>query len=444
MLTSVYSPLSALVANVAQEIQFEQDSNVGQASLQQLSTADIKPTNKKEKSLLPETYTLEDDTVGYFRTIGNNKSCFISGTNWTLTRSELERSESSRSTHCHCLEGYYGIDCGIPAAVWLEATQSNSFDPAELKRRAVPRRIIHGINVNHELDFFEIRLQEIGHLIDVLIVAESNFSAGGDTKPMHLLPELKKGFMIQFQHKIIHVRMDHFPTQGYTDGWFADTYIRDYMGKEGLARIQGIRDDDLFLLLDADEIPNAQVLLFLKLYDDYPEPISLTLRWSVYGYFWKMFEQNEEKPTRIVAVASMRMIHQVYGDKVMSLRRNKVELQPLLTKVLNYITRGYKFQLWNIGGIGHYAGFHCSWCYPPEGIRQKLMDAQKDDKPRWGDYPEKLNLKYISSLIADGSWFDGNKPLRKANQTIEGASFAPQFVLSNAHRFQYLLEAPIM
>jgi len=38
------------------------------------------------------------------------------------------------------------------------------------------------------------------------------------------------------------------------------------------------------------------------------------------------------------------------------------------------------------------------------------MSAQKHDKPRWGDYPEKLNLTYIEGLIQKGGWFDGSKP----------------------------------
>ena len=59
------------------------------------------------------------------------------------------------------------------------------------------------------------------------------------------------------------------------------------MGIHGLNRIHGVRSDDLFVLLDADEIPTREVLMFLKLYDGYPEPIRLAMRWSVFGFFWK-------------------------------------------------------------------------------------------------------------------------------------------------------------
>jgi beta-1,4-mannosyl-glycoprotein beta-1,4-N-acetylglucosaminyltransferase len=56
-----------------------------------------------------------------------------------------------------------------------------------------------------------------------------------------------------------------------------------------------------------------------------------------------------------------------------------------------------------MGIVGDYAGHHCSWCFPPEGILVKLMSAQRADTPRWGDYPEKLEINYISNLIKTGT-----------------------------------------
>jgi len=66
------------------------------------------------------------------------------------------------------------------------------------------------------------------------------------------------------------------------------------MGLSGLKRISGLRPDDLFVLLDADEIPTKEVLMFFKLYDGYPEPVRLGLRWSVFGFFWKRKKEKDE------------------------------------------------------------------------------------------------------------------------------------------------------
>jgi len=105
------------------------------------------------------------------------------------------------------------------------------------------------------------------------------------------------------------------------------------------------------------------VLLFLKLYDGYPEPIALTLRWSVYGFFWKRTGVgNQEDVTKIVAISTMGMINQVYDGQVMSIRRNYLQKQPFSNRVSQYVKDGKKrVAEWTIGSIKFYAGFHCSW-----------------------------------------------------------------------------------
>ena len=37
--------------------------------------------------------------------------------------------------------------------------------------------------------------------------------------------------------------------------------------KSGMKLLDNVRDDDIFLLLDADELPNPESLMFLKLFD---------------------------------------------------------------------------------------------------------------------------------------------------------------------------------
>ena len=34
----------------------------------------------------------------------------------------------------------------------------------------------------------------------------------------------------------------------------------------------------------------------------------------------------------------------------------------------------------------------------PEGIKTKLQSAQRHDQPRWGDFPDKLDLQYLAGL----------------------------------------------
>jgi len=88
-----------------------------------------------------------------------------------------------------------------------------------------------------------------------------------------------------------------------------------------------------------------------------------------------------------------------------------------------------------------HTGHHCSWCYPAEGIRIKLSSAHLDDSPRWGNYPEKLEIPYINKLIRTGEWFDGTKPLLVADWEKE-EQYAPRYVLDHEDEFKHLLYPP--
>jgi hypothetical protein len=43
-----------------------------------------------------------------------------------------------------------------------------------------------------------------------------------------------------------------------------------------------------------------------------------------------------------------------------------------------------------------------SWCFSPDGIQKKLLDAPKSDYPRYGDDPAKTQVAYIKRLIQHG------------------------------------------
>ena len=217
-------------------------------------------------------------------------------------------------------------------------------------------------------------------------------------------------------------------------------------------------DDDIFLLLDADELPLAEVLLFLKLYDGYSQPIRFGFRWTVFGFFWLKAEdpglmenipligklmksKPKERLLQLWVACTLGMLRDVYSNNAMLLRRNVWDNELLSDKVKNYTTTsGNVIREWDVGKLGHYAGYHCSWCYSPDGIRTKLLSAQKHDKPRWGDYPEKTNLSYIANLIHTGGWFDGTRPFIQELFTPDKKFYAPQYMLEHRDRFRHLLE----
>ena len=73
--------------------------------------------------------------------------------------------------------------------------------------------------------------------------------------------------------------------------------------------------------------------------------------------------------------------------------------------------------------------------------RYKLVSAQRSDPPRWGDYPEKLDLNYIESLRRTGSWFDGTTPTIETNEKFV-PDFAPRYVMQHREQYKELLVHP--
>ena len=71
-----------------------------------------------------------------------------------------------------------------------------------------------------------------------------------------------------------------------------------------------------------------------------------------------------------------------------------------------------------------------------------MLSAQKHDKPRWGDYPEKTDVNYIAKLIRTGGWFDDTRPFIKNHPDKNPNNYAPQYILDHRDQFKYLLEPP--
>ena len=123
------------------------------------------------------------------------------------------------------------------------------------KHQNPPRRIIHAFPFSYEFELLETRFQEYGDLVDLYIIVESNYTASGQPKVRHLKNKLDSGEFKQFQHKILYVSLSYFPREAFYNGWVIDALLRNYMGEHGLALVENLRPDDVFLLTDADELP---------------------------------------------------------------------------------------------------------------------------------------------------------------------------------------------
>ncbi|KAH6928361.1 hypothetical protein HPB50_014951 [Hyalomma asiaticum] len=295
---------------------------------------------------------------------------------------------------CSCRDGWHGVDCAVPSAVWSTPTFRRWYSEGLIKRRTRPRAVFNGITLNHELDLLEMHVEELSDVVDRYVVVEANRTFFGAPKPLHLQPKLKVGgFAHGHSHKIVPLTLGTLECQG-CDPFWPESRSRNVTWQEGQRWLGNVSDDDLFLLTDVDELPNPDVLLFLKYHDGYGEPIGLMLRWFLYGFFWE-----HRRATRIYAVCTVAFMRTVYADNVQMLRdgrRTTAEAMPAGT--------GTRAHPWVIEGTRpRFAGWHCSWCFDAKGIQNKLVSSQRDDGVRWGDMAQNTDLAYIESLRREGT-----------------------------------------
>uniref|UniRef100_A0A667WRQ3 Beta-1,4-mannosyl-glycoprotein 4-beta-N-acetylglucosaminyltransferase n=1 Tax=Myripristis murdjan TaxID=586833 RepID=A0A667WRQ3_9TELE len=377
-------------------------------------------TFKSLGDLHTRTHILQDDKTPYFvRT--------KAGALW----GPVPRARGGkRLVKCVCRPGWHGPYCGVPTMVY----HSNLPTKERLTPRETPRRVINAINVNHEFDLLHVRFHELAQAVDLFLVCESNYTAYGEKRPLSFLRLLLNGTYDYIRHKILYVFLDHFPEGGRQDGWIADDYLRTFLTRNGMSRVVGARTDDVFVINDADEIPAHEGLVFLKLFDGWTEPFAIHMRKSLYGFFWKQLGSLE-----VVSGCTLGMLRDVYDGDGIRLRRREYYTMPGFRKYEN--DTGHILVQWSVGSPFHFAGWHCSWCFTPEGIHFKLVSAQNGDFPRWGDYEDKRDLNYIRDLIRTGGWFDGSLQEYPPTDPKEHM-YAPKYMLEHYDRYRYLLENP--
>jgi beta-1,4-mannosyl-glycoprotein beta-1,4-N-acetylglucosaminyltransferase len=119
----------------------------------------------------------------------------------------------------------------------------------------------------NELDLLFYRLSILNEHVDKFILVESTHTFSGHPKPLYY-QENKERFS-DFNDKIIHIVIDipyKIPNINYKKDhqWQNEYYQRNCI-QIGINRIRDIlKDDDIILTSDVDEIPNPQVLIDLK------------------------------------------------------------------------------------------------------------------------------------------------------------------------------------
>lgn len=129
-------------------------------------------------------------------------------------------------------------------------------------------KIIDCFPFYNELDMLKYRLSILNDIVDYFILVESSHTYAGHKKDLYY--ELNKNLYEDYKDKIIYVLVDDFkyiyPNIDYTKNqqWVNEHYQRNCITK-GINMIKDkIKNNDIIIISDLDEIPDPNTLKIIK------------------------------------------------------------------------------------------------------------------------------------------------------------------------------------
>ncbi|XP_066154333.1 beta-1,4-mannosyl-glycoprotein 4-beta-N-acetylglucosaminyltransferase [Euwallacea fornicatus] len=294
---------------------------------------------------------------------------------------------------CNCLQGWHGPDCGYPEILFRALLASRQVHKV---KGPVPfqHRLIYIFQYLKSSDnLVDMRISALGDIIDLFIVYENGSS--------YFERELQKKAFKKWQHKILYVSDNSFNIWNKVE-----------------PHIKNLKDDDYVIFSPTNEILDRASMIFLKFYQNIPEPIYFRLKWSVYGFFWL-----HPKKTLISAGAcTISYLRNTLNSNLaaLHLRHNKTEHLPQKGIIL--------------GDLNHTGGWYCEYCASPEEIIEYLTSTLIN----WDKIgTTKITHKFIENLIETGVYVDSKTELERGHRS--DVDFAPPYVLENDFKFDFLL-----
>nr|CAH7713176.1 unnamed protein product [Callosobruchus chinensis] len=322
----------------------------------------------------------------------NSSLCFKYGTDLvSMTMSK------GNNWSCKCLQGWHGNDCGQPEVLWRALLAHHK--PTKIKGpRTFERRLIYLFKVNEFTEHLaDIRINELGNVVDLFILYE-------DENTNYLLHKLNNNFCKEQHDKILYVQE-----------------TKDNLWERLIPLLKNLRDDDIILSNDNNEIPNKDALIFLKYYDHWPEPIKFRMRWSVFGFFWL----HPSKTITSGGACTVSFLKESFDNQFKLLSDNKTLSSPLYKGL-------------TLGDLNHYGGWFCEYCTDAAHVVNFLANKPKN-VINWNKINyKKIDQNYIEELIENGVYIDGVQQLEKAHK-YRDKYFAPPFVRDHDWKYDFLL-----
>ncbi len=213
----------------------------------------------------------------------------------------------------------------------------------------------------NELDLLELRLNELGDVVDFFVLAEATTTHRGAPKP--LVFQQNKSRFAAFLHKIIHVVVDDMPGGGTTE---PERWVREHFQRQALLRGLGeARWRDFVIISDLDEIPrSAAIENIARAAGIIPTRYTFEMR-----MFWYYLNLEHVEPWTMAAMGRrINLIDanqfRLFGKPWATPRRQPKRL----AKTIKYFRSPMRWRVVRNGG------WHFTFMNGPEAVREKLFN----------------------------------------------------------------------
>jgi beta-1,4-mannosyl-glycoprotein beta-1,4-N-acetylglucosaminyltransferase len=224
--------------------------------------------------------------------------------------------------------------------------------------RETRRKIYDLFLINTELDWLEIRLNELQHHVDYFVILESATTFTGHPKPLTLHDNWDQ--FSKFHSKIIYHLLEDPPSSNRS--WDHEIHQRNAMYSQVLPKLEGEqepKEGDVILVSDIDEIPRPATLTLLR-NCDFPRRLTLRSRFYYYSFQWlhRGAEWAHPQATTFSGVNSTILPQDLRGGHGI----------PLSDKMFRTGEEAQSADLWN-------AAWHCSSCFKTIGELLGKMES---------------------------------------------------------------------
>jgi len=258
---------------------------------------------------------------------------------------------------------------------------------------AVGLRVFNAMPFNRENELLDVRVMELGHVVDAFILVECRYTQFGTPKPIRYVPHPSP--------KVHHFIMEWRPKRGQRGcklGWILERKQRDYI----IQTLAVIPHDphDILIINDADEIPSSSLVQRLR--DNPPAwgtEYPIHMERYLYNFGWL-----EPQHSQMAGVARIDTWKRWKFDSI-----RPIHGRPIPN-----------------------GGWHCTKCFNHYEFNARFKDYLCGDGARWGDY-EWSNYT-IGAMLAHGIW-PGNTPDAPRPESVDAMQHAPR----GAWRYPHLV-----